>query len=142
MPLLGTDPALAYWGSKAGSRELFSRCGLAHPDGSALVHSFNDLVEACAELVQRQPDLQRAVVKLNEGFSGEGNAPLELADLERSNAIGLRQQLSERLEQLAMPATGGAIYRQARGRWWSFDERRRGTQLTERAGDDSSRRPA
>ena len=27
-PLLGTDPELAYWGSKAGSRELFSRCGL------------------------------------------------------------------------------------------------------------------
>ena len=106
VPLLGTDPELAYWGSKAGSRELFSRCGLTHPDGSALVHSFSDLVEVCAELVERQSELQRAVVKLNEGFSGEGNAPLDLSDLERSNGAGLRQQLSERLEQLAMPAAG------------------------------------
>ena len=59
VPLLGTDPEMAYWGSKAGSRELFSRCGLSHPDGSALVHSFSDLVEACAELVERQCELQR-----------------------------------------------------------------------------------
>ena len=107
IPLLGTDPQLAYWGSKAGSRELFSRCGLAHPHGSALVHSFSDLVEACAELVERQHELQRAVVKLNEGFSGEGNAP-DLSGIERGNGAGLRQQLSERLEQLAMPAAAGA----------------------------------
>ena len=106
VPLLGTDPALAYWGSKAGSRELFTRCGLAHPDGSPLVHSFSELVEACAELVERQPNLQRAVVKLNEGFSGEGNAPLALDRLERSSGTALRNQLNERLEQLAMPAAG------------------------------------
>ena len=106
VPLLGTDPALAYWGSKAGSRELFSRCGLAHPDGSPLVHSFSELVEACAELVERHPNLQRAVVKLNEGFSGEGNAPLALDGLERSSGTALRSQLNERLEQLAMPAVG------------------------------------
>jgi hypothetical protein len=106
VPLLGTDPALAYWGSKAGSRELFTRCGLAHPDGSPLVHSFSELVEACAELVERQPNLQKAVVKLNEGFSGEGNAPLALDRLERSSGTALRNQLNERLEQLAMPAAG------------------------------------
>ena len=54
----------------------------------------SDLVEACAELVERQSELQRAVVKLNEGFSGEGNAPLDLSGLEGGNAAGLRQQLS------------------------------------------------
>ena len=36
VPLLGTDPALGYWGSKAGSRTLFARCGVPHPPGSGL----------------------------------------------------------------------------------------------------------
>ncbi|NDC15543.1 MAG: carboxylate-amine ligase, partial [Synechococcaceae bacterium WB9_2_170] len=33
VPLLGTDPALGFWGSKAGSRQLFARCGVPHPPG-------------------------------------------------------------------------------------------------------------
>lgn len=52
-----------------------------------------DLAEATKELWQRQPQLKRMVVKLNEGFSGEGNAVLELEPLqsiapaERASAI-------------------------------------------------------
>ncbi len=34
----------------------------------------SEVVAALAELKRRDPGLQRAVVKLNEGFSGEGNA--------------------------------------------------------------------
>jgi hypothetical protein len=34
VPLLGTDPSLGYWGSKAGSRELFSRCDVPCPPGT------------------------------------------------------------------------------------------------------------
>jgi hypothetical protein len=37
-----------------------------------------DLAEAAADLWERQPSLQRMVVKLNEGISGEGNALLDL----------------------------------------------------------------
>ncbi|MFO8237224.1 MAG: hypothetical protein R6U00_03020 [Prochlorococcaceae cyanobacterium] len=86
VPLLGTDPALAHWGSKAGSRALFARQGVPHPPGSGLVHTLPDLAEATAELWEGQPALRRCVVKLNQGFSGEGNAclaldPLQLAEL-------------------------------------------------------------
>lgn len=106
LPLLGCDPALRFWGSKAGGRELFRRCGLPHPDGSELVHSLDALTEACGALVQRQPGLLRAVVKLNEGFSGEGNALLELAplDLAGRSVVEQRQRLREALEHLPMPA--------------------------------------
>jgi hypothetical protein len=105
VPLLGTDPALGHWGSKAGSRELFARCGVPHPPGSPLVHSLSDLVEATAALWEAHPELERVVVKLNEGFSGEGNAPLALAPLELAHRSGRerRQCLAEALEQLAMP---------------------------------------
>jgi hypothetical protein len=106
VPLLGCDPALAHWGSKAGSRELFARCGVPHPPGSPLVHSLDELAEACADLWEAHPQLQQLVVKLNAGFSGEGNARLALAPLQLAgqSLAGRRLQLRQALERLPMPA--------------------------------------
>lgn len=81
VPLYAIDPDLLYWGTKAGSRQIFAECGLPHPDGSELVFNVADLAEAAAALWERQPQLLRLVVKLNEGFSGEGNAILDLRPL-------------------------------------------------------------
>jgi hypothetical protein len=106
VPLLGTDPALAHWGSKAGSRELFARCGVPHPPGSAVVHDLDALAEVTAELWEAHPQLRRCVVKLNEGFSGEGNACLALEPLELADRPGRarRQRIRAALEALPMPA--------------------------------------
>ena len=106
VPLLGTDPALGWWGSKAGSRELFARCGVPHPAGSALVHDLDALAEVTAELWEGQPQLRRCVVKLNEGLSGEGNAPLELEPLQLAEFSGpqRRARLRAALDTLPMPA--------------------------------------
>ena len=106
VPLLGTDPALGHWGSKSGSRELFARCGVPHPAGSPLVTSVADLAEAAAALWEAQPQLNRCVVKLNEGFSGEGNAPLDLGPLALADvsARERRSRLRQALELLPMPA--------------------------------------
>jgi len=82
IPLLGCDPDLLQWGTKAGSRRIFAECGVAFPDGSDLVHAEGDLATAAAALWERQPALQRMVIKLNEGFSGEGNAILDLRPLQ------------------------------------------------------------
>jgi hypothetical protein len=81
IPLFALDPALRYWGTKSGSRQIFAECGVPHPDGSELVHHADDLAAVAAELWERQPQLQRMVIKLNEGFSGEGNALLPLQPL-------------------------------------------------------------
>ena len=81
LPLLAPDPDLLYWGTKSGSRQIFADSGVPHPDGSELVSSVDDLVEATAQLWHRQPQLNKIVIKLNEGFSGEGNAILDLKPL-------------------------------------------------------------
>ncbi len=81
VPLYALDPDLLYWGTKAGSRQIFAECGVPHPDGSELVYDDLALAEAAADLWARQTHLQRLVVKLNEGFSGEGNALLDLRPL-------------------------------------------------------------
>ncbi|RMF23834.1 MAG: carboxylate-amine ligase, partial [Cyanobacteria bacterium J083] len=81
IPLLASSPDLLYWGSKSGSREIFAECGIPHPDGSLLLKSTEELLKAATELWQRQPTLKRMVIKLNEGFSGEGNAVLDLTPI-------------------------------------------------------------
>jgi hypothetical protein len=106
IPLLGSDPALGWWGSKAGSRELFARCGIPHPAGSPLVHQLDDLAEVTATLWESQPQLRRCVVKLNEGLSGAGNARLELEPLALAEHSGAerRRLLRGALETLPMPS--------------------------------------
>ncbi len=78
IPALACDPELLAWGTKSGSRSIFAECGIPHPQGSDLVWTPEDLAEVATQLWESQPDLQRIVIKLNEGFSGEGNALLDL----------------------------------------------------------------
>jgi PGM1 C-terminal domain len=96
VPLYALDPDLLYWGTKAGSRQIFAECGLPHPDGSKLVFSDLELAQVAAQLWERQPQLQRLVVKLNEGFSGEGNAILDLRLLGDPASHSERVQTIER----------------------------------------------
>ncbi len=82
IPLFALDPDLLWWGTKSGSRKIFAECGIPHPDGSDSIWNAEDLAIAAAKLWERQPSLQRMVVKLNEGFSGEGNALLDLRQIQ------------------------------------------------------------
>jgi hypothetical protein len=74
IPLYGNDPELSYLGTKSGSREVFREAGIPLPDGFEHLRDEQDLVEAVVELKRRHSGLRRATIKLNEGFSGEGNA--------------------------------------------------------------------
>lgn len=76
IPIYGCDPLLQHHGSKSGSRKLFREAGVLLADGFEDLADEADIVRALIELKVRNPDLQRAVIKLNEGFSGEGNAVL------------------------------------------------------------------
>jgi hypothetical protein len=74
IPLYGNDPELNYLGTKSGSREVFREAGVPLPDGFEHLRDKEDIVEAVVELKRRDPGLRRVAVKLDEGFSGEGNA--------------------------------------------------------------------
>lgn len=74
VPIYGCPSALSFWGSKSGSRELFRRAGILMPDGYENLGSMTEIVEALKRLKSEKPALRKAVVKLNEGFSGDGNA--------------------------------------------------------------------
>ena len=79
IPLYGCDPRLLDWGGKSGSRRAFREAGIDLPDGVEDLRDPVDLAAGLASLKARHPSLARAVVKLNQGFSGEGNAVFSYA---------------------------------------------------------------
>ncbi len=106
IPLLASDPDLLYWGTKSGSRQIFAESGVPYPDGSELVRNAEDLAAAAAQLWERQPQLQRMVIKLNEGFSGEGNAVLELSPIAHLSPSERTKALGEHLSNMRFQAAG------------------------------------
>src|SRR5215211_3234673 len=99
IPLYGNDPQLNYLGTKSGSREAFREAGIPLPDGFEHLRDGDDVVEAVVELKRRKPGLRRAAIKLDEGFSGEGNAvfPYEGAPEGRDLVRWVRDELPGRI---------------------------------------------
>lgn len=104
IPIYGCDPDLLWLGSKSGSRALFREAGLLIPDGIENLGDGAELAAALAELKRRDTGLARAVVKLNEGFSGEGNAVFSFAQAPEGPA--LVDWMRSRLPQMAFAAQG------------------------------------
>jgi hypothetical protein len=73
IPLNGVDPALLSLGTKSGSRKIFRAAGVPHPAGFEDLHDEDGIVDALCQLARERPGSRRAVIKINEGFSGEGN---------------------------------------------------------------------
>lgn len=85
IPLFGTDPDLYYEGTKSGGRKIFKDAGVNFPDGVEDVRTRENAVKAIAWLKKNNPGLRKAVIKMNEGFSGEGNAIYNYPDFADNN---------------------------------------------------------
>ena len=102
VPIYGCDPALSALGSKSGGRALMREAEVAIPDGEENLRDESDIAAALAALKQRKPELKRALVKLNEGFSGDGNAMFRFDGAPAGG--GLEAWVRERLPALAFEA--------------------------------------
>jgi hypothetical protein len=100
IPLNGLDPKLNYLGTKSGSRKVFREAGVELPDGFEDLTGEADVEDALIELAHRRPGLRRAVVKLNESFSGEGNAIFRYPDAP-DDRLAIRKSL--RTLEFAVP---------------------------------------
>jgi len=74
LPVYGCDPDLLHLGTKSGSRKIFHKAGIAIPPGFENISTEEELLDSLTELKKIYPPLRRAVLKMNDGFSGEGNA--------------------------------------------------------------------
>ena len=92
IPLNGVDPDLLQLGTKSGSRQTFTTANVPHPAGFEDLHSEDEIVSSLCKLAALRPDIRRAVVKINEGFSGEGNGVFNYPD-EKTDADAVRRSL-------------------------------------------------
>jgi PGM1 C-terminal domain len=88
LPVFGADPALAWLGTKRGSRRVFADAGVPHPPGRE-VRDRDDVLAAIEELRAERPDLNEVVVKLNGLAGGLGNALIRVGDTD--GRAGLEQ---------------------------------------------------
>jgi len=87
IPINGVDPALAHLGTKSGSRKLFRESGVSHPAGFEDLKSEKDVVGALSTLRDERPGIRRAVIKLDDSFSGAGNALYDYPEESTSQAL-------------------------------------------------------
>lgn len=104
IPLNALDPDLLELGTKTGGRELFTRAGVRTAAGAEGLRSREECVEALAKLAEVRPGIRRAVVKLDDSFSGEGNAVFSFPDPLPEDAATRRRALDDALDRLAFNA--------------------------------------
>lgn len=78
IPVYGTDPRLMIHGTKTGSRRLFAEAGVPHPRGFEDLRTPDEVVAAARDLARATPPVTQAVLKLNEGVGGYGNALVDV----------------------------------------------------------------
>ncbi|HQR28704.1 MAG TPA: hypothetical protein PLP61_16790, partial [Nocardioides sp.] len=84
IPVYGSDPRLAVLGTKSGCRRIFEELGVDCPLGAQDLHTVDDLVTAVCAMRSRRPAMTQAIVKLDDGVAGAGNALLDLAGMPTS----------------------------------------------------------
>ena len=104
IPVFGCDPDLLHWGSKTGSRLLFKEAGAKLPAGFENLHTEADIAEALYQLKLSEPALRKAVVKVNDGFSGEGNAVFTYRDIPEHDLR--KEQITDQLPSIQVIADG------------------------------------
>ncbi|HEX2699786.1 MAG TPA: peptide ligase PGM1-related protein [Acidimicrobiales bacterium] len=81
LPITGPHPDLVALGSKTGSRRVARRAGVPVLDGSEDLYSLDEVEGAVTRIRAQRPDAEAVVIKLNDGFSGQGNALIDFAGL-------------------------------------------------------------
>ena len=81
VPLYGPAPELVALGSKSGSRRVAKEAGVPVLPGSEDIYSVDALRDTILELRDNHPGARSVVVKLNNGFSGQGNAIIDVASV-------------------------------------------------------------
>ena len=102
IPMYGADPRLAELGSKTGCRRLFAEVGVPHPLGAENLHTLEQVADALVAMRRERPSMGSAIVKLNEGVSGSGNAVVTLTGLPSPGSPGERAEVMTCLHHMEL----------------------------------------
>ena len=103
MPIYGCDPDLLHLGTKSFSRKIFKACKINTPAGFEDINTEEDIINSLVSLKTTFPFLRKAVIKLNDGFSGDGNAVFCFEGAPQNNdlKIWIKETLPKRLQIVA-----------------------------------------
>ena len=102
IPMYGADPRHFPLGTKTGCRRTFEEAGVEYPVGYEDLRSKDDIVAALASLRGRRAGATSAMVKLNEGVAGAGNAVVDLVGLPAPGATDEARALLDRIERMEL----------------------------------------
>ena len=100
IPMYAADPRFFAFGTKSGCRQVFSEEGIQHPPGAENIFSRDDLVQSLSQMRAQKPEIEKAIIKHNDGVSGFGNATLDLSGLPKPEAAEEKTALEERLKEM------------------------------------------
>jgi hypothetical protein len=106
IPLFGADPRMLPFGTKTGCRRLFAEAGVMHPVGQEDVRDVDGVTDALAQMRAARPGMAEAIVKLNEGVAGRGNAVVDLRGLPLPGSPAERDELRRRVQDMALEHAG------------------------------------
>jgi hypothetical protein len=103
IPVYGSDPRFAAFGTKTGCRRLFAEEGVRHPLGFEDLADQEAVIDAVTEALDAEPGITQMIFKLNDGVSGNGNALVDLRDLGAAGGDDARRRrVSERVALLEL----------------------------------------
>ena len=123
--MYGADPRLEDLGSKTGCRRMFEELGVRCPVGAEDLHTVDDIVAGVQSMRARRPSLSQAIVKLNEGVSGAGNAMVDLSGLPAPGSPDEAAAIKDRLLRM-QPESEKLDCRRLSGRLREARRHRRG----------------
>ncbi|WP_392542912.1 peptide ligase PGM1-related protein [Oryzobacter telluris] len=100
IPMYGADPRLFELGTKTGCRRVFARAGVRHPSGHEDLHAREEVLAALVDL--HRAGAREAMVKLNEGVSGKGNAVVDLTGVPAGGTPGHEDAVAERMQGMEL----------------------------------------
>ena len=113
IPLYGCDPELNYLGTKSAGRKLFKSLNILTPEGFEDVKNKKEVIDCLTALKQQKPSLKKAVVKMNDGFSGEGNAVFSYdgAPADDSLRNWISEHINDKLKIVAAKLTSDLFFK-------------------------------
>ncbi|HTH30556.1 MAG TPA: peptide ligase PGM1-related protein [Lacibacter sp.] len=113
IPLYGCDPELNYLGTKSAGRKLFRSLNILTPEGFEDVKNKEEVIDCLTALKQQKPSLKKAVVKMNDGFSGEGNAVFSYdgAPADDSLRNWVAEHITDKLKIVAAKLTSDLFFK-------------------------------
>ncbi|HMF73840.1 MAG TPA: peptide ligase PGM1-related protein, partial [Flavitalea sp.] len=83
-------------------------CGLLVPPGFEDLETEEDIIDSLSQLKNQNPGIRKAVVKVNDGFSGEGNAIFSYLGIEKADDI--KQWISTHIRENLKMVAGDITY--------------------------------